>query len=113
LHELGIVIKIVKTVEEFARKNNVTMIETLVLQVGELSSVVPRYIESCYPMAVEGTLLEKTSLKIEVIPGEVRCKKCGESYNLIASNQRCPQCQGETWELISGREFQIKEIVAC
>lgn len=113
MHELGIVIKIVETVETFAAKNNVKKIETLVLQVGELSTVIPRYIESCYPMAVEGTLLESTALKIEVVPGIVKCKSCKENYNLLLHQEYCPVCNEKAWDLVSGREFIIKEIVAC
>ncbi len=35
----------------------VTQIDTLVLQTGELSSIIPRYVEQCFPAAVDGTLL--------------------------------------------------------
>jgi hydrogenase nickel incorporation protein HypA/HybF len=80
LHELGVVIEVVKTVEGFAKANGVTKIDTLVLQIGELSSIVPKYVEDCFPCAVDDTILRDTKLRIEVIPG---------------------------------REFVIKEIVAC
>jgi hydrogenase nickel incorporation protein HypA/HybF len=80
VHELGIMFNIVRSVESFAAKNQVTKIETLVLQVGDQSPVVPHYLEACYPAAVDGTLLEETKLKIEIVPG---------------------------------KEFMIKEIVAC
>lgn len=71
---------IVRSVESFAANNQVTKIDTLVLQVGEESPVVPHYLEACYPAAVDGTLMEETKLKIEIVPG---------------------------------KEFMIKEIVAC
>jgi len=113
MHELGVVFEIIKTVEAIAVKNELTYISEIVLQIGELSSVIPRYIESCYPAAVDGTTLEQTQLRIEILPGNVRCNHCGTVYNLLAEKSRCPKCQGEQWELLSGREFLIKEIVAC
>lgn len=113
MHELGIVIEIVKTVEDFARKNELTKIDTLVLQIGELSSVIPKYIEACYPAAVDGTLLQDTSLRIEVVPGNAICRKCGKVFNLIENKSKCPACCNDTWELLSGKEFMIKEIIAC
>lgn len=70
MHELGIIIEIVKTVEEFAQKNQVTRIDTLVLQIGDLSPVVPRYIQECYPAATDGTSLQNTKLKIERLTGK-------------------------------------------
>jgi len=113
VHELGIMFNVVRSVESFAQKNGVTKIATLVLQVGELSPVVPQYIEACYPAAVDGTLLQDTALKIEIIPGDVRCQACGAVFNLLKNRQGCPDCQAQEWEVLSGREFMIKEIVAC
>lgn len=113
MHELGVVIEVIKTVENFAEKNGLTKIETLVLQIGELSSMIPKYIEACYPAAVDGTLLQETKLKIEVLPGNGICRKCNKVYHLIENHSKCPNCQSEDWELLSGKEFLIKEIIAC
>ncbi|MRR28843.1 hydrogenase maturation nickel metallochaperone HypA [bacterium] len=70
MHELGIMFNIVRSVEGFAANNQVTKIDTLVLQVGEESPVVPHYLEACYPAAVDGTIMEETKLKIEIVPGK-------------------------------------------
>jgi hydrogenase nickel incorporation protein HypA/HybF len=113
VHELGVVIEVVKTVEDFARENGVTKIAALVLQIGELSSMVPHYIEACYPAAVDGTLLQDTRLEIEILPGNALCKKCGKVFNLIANSGACPLCSEKDFEILGGREFMIKEIVAC
>lgn len=113
MHEIGIMIEVVKTVENIAKQNGVTKIQTLVLQIGELASAVPRYIEACYPAAIDGTLLQETELKIEVLPANAICKKCNKVFPIIENNNRCPHCHSEAWEIISGREFFIKEIIAC
>ncbi|BCN31797.1 hydrogenase maturation nickel metallochaperone HypA/HybF [Anaeromicropila herbilytica] len=113
MHELGVVIDVIHTVENFAKKNEVTKIEKLVLQIGELSSMIPRYIEACYPAAVEGTMLENTKLEIEVLPGNGICRKCNKVFNLIEHHNRCPECHSNDFEILCGREFMIKEIVAC
>lgn len=47
----------------------------------------PQYIEACYPAAVDGTLLQDTELKIEIIPGNARCKQCGKVFNLLQNRQ--------------------------
>lgn len=118
MHELGVVIEIVRTVEDFAKRNGVTKIDALVLQIGELSSMIPHYIEACYPAAVEGTILADAKLKIETIPGNGRCSECGKVFNLLAQRDGsrgacCPHCGSGQWELLSGKEFLIKEIIAC
>lgn len=113
MHELGVVINVVEIVEDFSKKNGITKIDTLVLQIGELSSVIPRYVEACYPAAVDGTILQDTKLKIEIIPGNGRCKECEKIFNLLQNRSKCPNCGSVEWELLCGREFFIKEIVAC
>lgn len=113
MHELGVVIEVVKTVENFAKQNELTKIETLVLQIGELSSMIPKYIEACYPAAVDGTLLQDTKLEIEILPGNAICKRCNKVFNVIMNNSKCPTCGGKDSELLGGKEFMIKEIVAC
>ena len=113
LHELGIMFNIIRTVEDFAKTNGVTAIDTLVLQVGELSPVVPHYIEACYPAAVDGTMLQETKLKIEITPGNAICRECRKVFNLLANGKKCPKCGGHQLEVLSGKEFLIKEIIAC
>jgi hydrogenase nickel incorporation protein HypA/HybF len=113
MHELGIMFNVIASVEKIARENDVDQVETLVLQVGELSPVVPQYLHACYPAAVDGTLLENTELKIEILPANARCETCGQVYHLLEHPKACPKCSSTQWEILSGREFMIKEIVAC
>jgi hydrogenase nickel incorporation protein HypA/HybF len=105
--------EVVKSVEEFAAANGVTRIEKLVLQIGELSAMIPKYIEACYPAAADGTMLQDTVLEIEILPGNALCKGCGKVYNLLENRSGCPACGSEARELLGGKEFMIKEIVAC
>lgn len=113
MHELGVVIEVVKSVEKFAKKNEVTKIDKIVLQIGELSSMIPKYIESCYPAAVDGTIMEETKLEIEVLPGNGICTTCNHVFNFIRNKGKCPACGNNNIEIISGKEFMIKEILAC
>lgn len=113
MHELGIMFHVIRTVEAFARQNEVEKVDTLILLVGELSPVVPHYLEACYPAAVDGTLLEETKLRIEIMPGNALCKPCNLVFNLLENHKACPQCGRAEWEILSGQEFMIKEILAC
>lgn len=113
MHELGVVIEIVKSVEDFARENGLARVGRLVLQVGELSAMIPRYIEACYPAAVEGSLLAETELSIEILPGVGRCPACAKVFRVLEHEGRCPTCGAADPEILSGRELLIKEIEAC
>lgn len=113
MHELGIMINVVQNVENFAKQNGITEIDTLVIQIGELSPVIPRYAKACYPAAVDGTMLENTKLEIEILPGNCICNSCNSVYNYLECKGTCPNCNSDEWELLGGKEFNIKEIVAC
>jgi len=106
------VINIVQTVEAIAKQQGLTKIDTLVLQIGELSSVIPRYVEACYPAAVDGTLLQETKLRIEILPGNGMCKECNSVFNLLQNHNTCPKCGSKSLDVLGGREVTIKEIIA-
>ncbi len=112
MHELGIIIQVVQTVEEFAKENKLTVIEELVLQVGELSSMYPKYIEDVYPIAVENTMLADTKLVIEMLPGMGQCNSCKYHFNLKENDNLCPTCGADDWVVMTGTDFMIKEIKA-
>lgn len=112
MHELGLVLNIVKQIEDYMDENQIETIEKLILQVGKLSEVYPKYLKDVYPIAVENTRLEKTELIIEENPGIGQCNDCHFNYNLVENNNKCPVCQSKDFSVISGREFLIKEIHA-
>lgn len=112
MHELGVVFQVVKTVEKFAQQNQVTTIDTIVLQIGELSSMIPKYVEYCFPAAVDGTFMQDTKLKIEILTANALCTNCQKVYPLFESNKQCPFCESIENEILNGKEFIIKEIVA-
>lgn len=111
MHELGILMEIVKTVEKFAVENQVDKIETLVLQIGEISSVIPEYMKKVYPAAVEDTMLENVELEIEILPANGLCLDCGKEFHATVCGGICPDCGSRNMKLVSGRDFFIKEIV--
>ncbi|MDD3661085.1 MAG: hydrogenase maturation nickel metallochaperone HypA, partial [Lachnospiraceae bacterium] len=73
MHELGVIVDVVEKIERIAAEQGIEEIEALVLQIGELSSMIPKYMQSLYPAATEGTILEHSRLDIEIIPGNGRC----------------------------------------
>jgi len=113
LHELSVVFEVVKAVEKIAFDNHITEVDTIVLQIGEISSMIPRYVEECFPAAIDGTFLEKTKLRIEILTATGLCRECDQVFKIVESEGECPDCHTRNWELLSGKEFMIKEIVVA
>lgn len=112
MHELGIVYEVIKIVDNFVVENQLTEVEKIVLEVGQLSQAIPRFLEECYPAAVDGTPYETTVLEIVQLPAIGECQACGREYNIIENRKVCPSCGKDDFELLTGQEFNIKEVVA-
>ncbi len=111
MHELGVICEVVNTVEKIAKENNVKRVSKIVLEVGELSGMVPEYIQDCFPAATYKTSLEGVELGLDIIPGIAKCRDCGKEFNAKECDLKCPVCGGQNLEALSGREFIIKEIL--
>lgn len=111
MHELGILSSLVHTIEGIVQEEGLTEVEKVVIEVGELSGIVPRYIEQCYPAAVYKTFMEKTELELVAVPGIVKCRDCGLVFNAAANDLRCPDCGGQNLEILEGNDMIVREIV--
>ena len=113
MHELGIVFHVIKSVERAAEDNNLEKVSAVVLELGEVSGVVPDYLTDCWKWAAARTELVKDSeLRIETLPAVTHCDGCGRDYPTVAHGRTCPCCgSGNTW-LLTGNEMNIKEIEA-
>ena len=110
MHEIGIVRSMCKTVLDYARENNIQQISEIVCQIGELSLVIPQYVEELYPVVAAGTALENTKLVLEMVPGLAECRECDEIFNVVQYEGYCPNCGSFEKDVLSGEEFNIKEI---
>lgn len=113
MHELGIVMHVIRTLEEIAEENHVTRIGSVTLSVGAVSGVVHEQLYDCWDyFKRKNPLVAGAGLKLETIPALTFCISCKKTYETLRYGKTCPYCQsGETF-LTQGNEFSIKEIEA-
>lgn len=111
MHELGVIRQIVRSVEAFAQENKISEIEGIVLEIGELSLVIPEYVEKLYPVAIEGTILQHAKLEIVIIPGMAECNECDEIFNVIETEGYCPNCNSFDKDVLTGKDLLIKQLL--
>lgn len=111
MHEMTLAIQAIKSVLGFAEENDIDDIDTVVLEIGELSLVVPEYMEEAWNAAVKNTMLERSHLRIDVTPGNGICTDCGHVYNIVENKGVCPKCNSRNKDILCGREFNIKELL--
>lgn len=112
MHELGIVYEVIKVVDGFVKENELSHVDKIVLEIGQLSQAIPRFIEECYPAAVDETDYQDTKLEIEILPANGQCNSCDEVFNIVDHRRICPKCGKDEYTMLSGQEFNIKEVVA-
>lgn len=112
MHEIGVVRQVLKTVENFAEENGLEKIDTIVLEIGDLSLVIPKYVEDIYNVIIKGTPFEFTKLKIEVVEGQGICRDLQALHSPSSKTRAyCPRCGKRNADVISGRDFLVKEVI--
>ena len=111
MHEVGIISAMLKTIEAVMEEEHLTKVEKIVLQVGELSGVLPHYMRECFPAAVYKTRFQDTKLELDIVPGIAKCNRCGLEFNGLKYDLTCPTCGNRhDFQRLSGDELIIKEI---
>lgn len=113
MHELGTVIYVIETVEKLAEEHQLTKIGSVTLEVGEVSGIIPDYLSDFWLYARKShPLLAEAELKIEANPGVTYCQDCRKTYSTVQYAKECPYCHSVNTFLVTGIEYNIKEIEA-
>lgn len=111
MHELGVVFYIIKDAKEAAINNGAKKIKSVSLNLGEVTTIIPYYLEDCWKWAVEKEeITSGCELKINKIPAITYCENCHKEYETVKFGKICPHCQSERTYLKQGNEVEIKEI---
>ncbi|NDJ23653.1 hydrogenase maturation nickel metallochaperone HypA [Nostoc sp. B(2019)] len=106
MHELGITQNIVAIVAEHAKGAKV---QRVLLEIGQLSAVMPDAVQFCFDICTQNTVLAGAILEIREIPGLGRCCQCSAEIPLDKPFGIC-KCGSMRLDLIAGEELKIKEI---
>ena len=111
MHELGVVFHVINQVKEIAKENNVEKVNSVTIELGEVTTVIPYYLEDCWNWArKKHDVLVDCKLKIETIKAITYCEDCQKEYSTVEHGKICPHCGSEHTYLLRGNEFIIKEV---
>ena len=111
MHELGIVFYIIRDVKKAAQEHGVEKVSTVVMNIGEVSTIVPEYLMDCWRWAADKEdLLRGAELRFYILPAVTYCEDCHKEYGTVAHGKTCPHCGSENTYLLRGNEVEIKEI---
>ncbi|MHA1793765.1 MAG: hydrogenase maturation nickel metallochaperone HypA/HybF [Promethearchaeota archaeon] len=128
MHEFSFATHIVDIILSNVKKNNVSRVRDVIVEVGDFTMIIPSYLEYCYNIIKENYESIKDSRIIIVkVPGKVRCKDCGAITTVHLSNDEdsnmtgsligstallfnCSKCKSSNTEIIGGKQALIKSM---
>ena len=111
MHEMGIATEIVRIVTDSIPPDlKAPKVARINLTVGKLAAVVPQSLLFCFEIAAKETPAEGALLEIEEIAVSAQCNGCGHQWEMDEPAFQCPQCEGTSVEMLSGRELDIESI---
>lgn len=112
MHELSIMSNILDIVIDYAKRYGVNRVNKINLEVGELSDLLPEWMQMYFDFVSKDTIADKAQLCIDRVPAHMRCSSCKNEYTMTRENWQftCPSCDSASVEILSGREFKIISI---
>ncbi|MDE5831471.1 MAG: hydrogenase maturation nickel metallochaperone HypA [Desulfovibrio sp.] len=67
-------------------------------------------LRSCFELFAEGTVCEGADLKIDLVPLDCVCRRCGEKFRLSKRPFRCSNCGGDDMDFKGGAGLTLLAI---
>lgn len=112
MHEIGLVVSMLRMSEEAAKTDGARRIDVIHLEVGALAGVVPEALEFAFTAARQGTMAEDARLEVTYLPAVAYCLGCDVEFEIdnrfgIAL---CPRCDTPSADLRQGRELNVTHL---
>ena len=108
MHEMTIAMNIIDIVCKQANDENAHIINSVDLEIGELSGILIDSLKFCFEAACKNTLADGAIINIHTIKAEAFCKSCNKLFRIKSDFSPCPTCDDYNFELRTGKELLIK-----
>jgi len=119
MHEFSFAYNIFKVAEATAIKYKAKKITEVLLEIGELTLIVPELLQRSFEMATHGSIAEGAKLTIKLTPGKVKCRDCSKDTVVSITKEaqltglqlfQCSHCGSNNTEIIEGKKANVKNI---
>ena len=119
MHEFSFAYNIFKVAEATALQYNAKKITEVILEIGELTLIVPDLLRRSFEIATKGSIADGAKLNIKIIPGQVKCRECNKISEVSLTEEaqltglqlfRCKYCGSNNTEIIEGKKANVKNI---
>jgi hydrogenase nickel incorporation protein HypA/HybF len=110
MHELAVTESILEIANRAALDNCASRVTDIYLTIGQLSSIVDDSVQFYWDHISQGTPSAGAVLHFQRVPARLRCKSCGNEYELNEELMPCPNCGSIALEIMSGEELLVDHI---
>jgi hydrogenase nickel incorporation protein HypA/HybF len=110
MHELSITQDMLNLVLEQAEKAGAKEVGKINLVIGEMTGVVEDCVQFYFNFLSQGTIAESAALSFTMVPTTARCRVCDKPFELKEFDWTCPYCQGNSMEIVAGKELFVESI---
>jgi hydrogenase nickel incorporation protein HypA/HybF len=107
MHELSITQNLLDLALRHADGKTVT---DLHLVIGQLSSFMDDSVQFYWDIIAKGTPAEGARLHFRRIAAELKCRDCGQQFDLEGDSFACPTCNSMNVEVVGGDAFLLESI---
>jgi len=110
MHELSIVMGIIKIAETETRKAAANKVDIIELDIGTLAGIEIDAFDFAWSRAVTDTVLEHAVKKVNVIEAKGQCLECDKTFSLKEVFDPCPYCNNYVKGILQGKELRVKAL---
>jgi hydrogenase nickel incorporation protein HypA/HybF len=110
MHELSITQDMLNLVLEQAEKAGAKEVGKINLVIGQMTGVVEDCVQFYFSFLSQGTIAEGAALSFTMVPTTARCRVCDKFFELKEFEWTCPYCQGNSMEIVAGKELFVESI---
>ena len=110
MHELSVAQNIVDIVLESVTEKDRSGVKTILIEVGEMSGIVPDSLKFCFDVIKTETPLKNSEMQITKIPFVLYCSSCNKETTNDLGMRSCGSCGCFDTKIVSGTEMKITEL---
>lgn len=108
MHEMTIAMSIIDIVCQKANNEKAYKINSVELEIGDLSGIMIDSLKFCFEAACKNTIANGAELNINKINAKAFCKTCKKEFKMESDFYPCPTCDDFNFEIVTGKELSIK-----
>jgi hydrogenase nickel incorporation protein HypA/HybF len=111
MHEMSLAESILQIVDEAARSRGFGQVKAIRLEIGALSGVEIEALSFCLDVVLRHSVADGARLELQRLPGQGQCLACGNTVEISALYDACPDCGSYQVHATGGTEMRVKDLL--